>query len=342
MLILDSTSDVIKLITGSAGAIDVHGSYMDVSGSPQVATPGSANIAQISTAATTNIVAAPGASTQRNVKHISIRNASTTSSNNVTVEHFDGTNTTTLVAQNLYPGDSLTYDDMTGWKYNPGTNSIQVPGRLISQSTTTSASGSFTTGHYTNLLRVICVGAGGGGGGCSSVASAAGAAGGGGGGGYTEKLFVVQPDTAYSFTCGAAGTGVSGAAGNNGGDTTFTGPGGLVITAKGGTGGPLCTSSASAQCVAGGAGGVVGSNGDINASGMPGGPGAVLVVATAIMSGNGGDSIFGCGGLGLVAAGAGNAGTGNGSGGGGAATGASTARAGGNGTGGMIFFEEYT
>ena len=71
MILLTSTSDRLRVITGSAGDIRVQASYVDLSGT--TVTPGRQNTS-ISTATTTDIVGGPGASTQRNVKFCSIFN----------------------------------------------------------------------------------------------------------------------------------------------------------------------------------------------------------------------------------------------------------------------------
>ena len=82
MLNLALTTDKLSLITGQAKTIDVHASYVDdVS---DTFTPGKQNTA-ISTATTTDIVAAP-ASGVRNVKFISIRNKDAASCD-VTVQY---------------------------------------------------------------------------------------------------------------------------------------------------------------------------------------------------------------------------------------------------------------
>lgn len=344
MILLTGTSDLVKVVTGTAGAIDVHASYFDVTGTPQVATPLSTNTAQITSATTTTVVGSPAASTQRNVKFMSVYNSSTTSANTVKVQKFDGSLNTPVYSYTLQPGDAIHYNDNTGWEYLPSTNTVQVPGRLL-QTTVLVSGTTFTTGHFTNSARVRSVGGGGGGAGCTSVAADASAGGGGGAGGYCEKLIAVAPDTSYTYAIGTAGAGNSGAGGGSGGDTTITiGPTGgtVLLTAKGGAGAVVATAVSTLSVYAGGTGGVVGTNGDINASGAPGEPGIVLLVATPVVgSGNGGSGPFGAGGLGLAAVGNGNAGTGNGSGGGGAATGAAAVRTGGAGTVGLIQIDEY-
>jgi hypothetical protein len=229
----------------------------------------------------------------------------------------------------------FTYDDKLAVVTGP------TAGRFL-RSTLLTTGTSFVTGVDTESIRLRMVGGGGGGSGCTSLASAACGGGGGGSAAYAEKVFDVLPNTTYTYAIGAAGTGVSGAAGNNGGNTTFT-VGGVTVTAPGGGGAPIGTAATTLVARAGGAGGTVATNGDVNSTGSPGMYGVVLITATPIIaSGKGADSQFGSGGLGLVAVGNGTAATGFGSGGAGSATGASTVRTGGNGTAGCIIVDEYT
>ena len=75
MILLNSTSDLIQIITSAAGDVDVQASYVDLNGS--TVTPGRTNVAAISTATTTTVVGSPGSGTTRNIKHLSIHNEST-------------------------------------------------------------------------------------------------------------------------------------------------------------------------------------------------------------------------------------------------------------------------
>lgn len=126
MLLLTSTSDKIQVVTGSAGAsVDAHASYIDKLGS--VYTPGRTNVVNIATATTTDIVGAPAASTQRNVKSIHITNTSGSVSTQVTVVHTDGVNVSDLIGVTLLPGENLifgedgswTHHDVQGAEYDP-------------------------------------------------------------------------------------------------------------------------------------------------------------------------------------------------------------------------------
>ena len=131
MLNLKGTTEVIQLITGAAGDIRVTRSAVDVSdAAPPVVQiiPDLGPRAAITTATTTDIVAAPGASLCRNVENLTIYNASTTISNPITLQNYDGTNTAPIVSLTLLPGETLIFDeigmphhlDSTGAEYNYG------------------------------------------------------------------------------------------------------------------------------------------------------------------------------------------------------------------------------
>jgi len=113
MILLASTSDKIQVQTSSTADIDVHASYVDLSGS--TITPSRDNT-QITSIATTDVVAPPGASTQRTVKSLFIRNKHATTANNVTVIHTDGTTAVELIKVTLNAGYTLRYDEGNGFE----------------------------------------------------------------------------------------------------------------------------------------------------------------------------------------------------------------------------------
>lgn len=111
MLILDTTSSDIKIITSAGQALDVHASYAD--NASGTITPGHANTI-IGTATTTEVVGSPGSSTQRNVKLLSAFNNGS-AANTVTIEHYDGTTTILLCKMTLAVGDALHYSEASGF-----------------------------------------------------------------------------------------------------------------------------------------------------------------------------------------------------------------------------------
>jgi hypothetical protein len=112
MILLASTSDLLRVITSGAVTTDVHASWVDVSGS--TTTPGRTNT-PITTATTTTVVGSPAGSTYRTCKTLHIRNRHAATSQDVTVIHTDGTNAMELIKVTLTAGDSLHYDEHAGF-----------------------------------------------------------------------------------------------------------------------------------------------------------------------------------------------------------------------------------
>lgn len=108
MIILASTSDLIRVITGSAVTTEVHASWVD--NASGTITPGRTNTA-ISTATTTTVVGSPASSTYRNVRFLSIRNTHASSQNTITIEHTDGSTVATLWKGILTAGMSVQVDE---------------------------------------------------------------------------------------------------------------------------------------------------------------------------------------------------------------------------------------
>lgn len=112
MILLTSTSDILRLITSAASAVDVHASFMDFNGT--IVVPGRQNTVGISGATTTTIVSAPGASIQRNIKMLTVRNRGALNQD-VTIVHFDGSLAPEMHKVTLAPGESLQYSDALGF-----------------------------------------------------------------------------------------------------------------------------------------------------------------------------------------------------------------------------------
>ena len=113
MILLTSTSDKLQVSTSSGADVDVHATYVDLSGT--TVTPSRLN-SIITTATTTDIVASPASSTYRTVKSIFIRNVDATTANDVTVQHTDGTNVVEFIKVTLNAGYVLHYDEGAGFE----------------------------------------------------------------------------------------------------------------------------------------------------------------------------------------------------------------------------------
>lgn len=122
MLILAPTTDKLQVITGSAGTVNVHCSYLDnVSGA---VLPGRQNT-NITTAATTDVAVAAAAGIVRNIKTVHIHNHGA-SSNDITVVHTDGTTAVQLHKQTLPPNGTLQYIDEIGFQLGDLQERMQI------------------------------------------------------------------------------------------------------------------------------------------------------------------------------------------------------------------------
>jgi len=112
MILLTSTTDKLQLVTGSAGAIDVHADWLDNT-PPSSTAPGRANTA-IATAATTDVVPSPPSGKQRNLKSLWVSNRGA-AANDITVQHADGAVVVQLYKLTLEPAATLQYIDEHGF-----------------------------------------------------------------------------------------------------------------------------------------------------------------------------------------------------------------------------------
>lgn len=120
-------------------------------------------------------------------------------------------------------------------------------GQTLPYSTSVSGAGTWTCPAGVTSVIVEVWGGGGGGGGASSAAlnNSSRAGGGGGAGSYVRATVAVTPGNTYNYTIGAGGLGGTSSLtdyGKVGGASTFTGDGGAILTASGGTGGNIGSS----------------------------------------------------------------------------------------------------
>lgn len=128
MLLLTSTSDLVRITTGTAtNAIEVHASYVDINGT--TVTPLRTNT-KITTATTTTVVASPSASTQRNVKGLYITNNSVGTNCDIKVVHTDGTNEVELMQFVLLPGENIGYREDGSWVHRDSAGAEYPPAGL--------------------------------------------------------------------------------------------------------------------------------------------------------------------------------------------------------------------
>ena len=111
MILLTTTGESVEVVTGGAGAVDYIVSWVDITTS--ALTPGSGDGA-ITTATTTTIVAAPGASTSRQIKGITIRNTDA-AANAVVVRKDNSGSSREFISATLALDESLHFTDTEGW-----------------------------------------------------------------------------------------------------------------------------------------------------------------------------------------------------------------------------------
>ena len=295
MLILASPSDVVQVVTGGAGLVDVHASWMDnVSGA---VAPGRTNTAGIATATTTTVVPAPVADVQRNVKTLHIRNNG--AAQTVGVQIVDATGTVKLWEQRLESGGTLQYIDEFGFTRTTAPVAPVVFQKFVPPN---AAAATFTYTPTPGMLACIIEMVGGGGCGGDAAASPGNLLGGGGGGGgsYSRKYATAaEIGISKAIATGKGGTSIDGRTGGPGGDT-WLGPssanstGALCLAHGGGGGGGTLNGDNTPVAGFGGPPGV----GDITVQGESGEQGNyVLLIGGQVMGsgGRGGSSFFGGG-----------------------------------------------
>lgn len=218
--------------------------------------------------------------------------------------------------------------------------------RLVDTVTFTS-SGTFTKATYPWLraIRVRVVGGGGGGAGAAAVTTGEASCGSGAGSGAYAESFITNIaglTASETVTIGAGGSGVAGAAGNDGSSSSF----GALIVATGGIRGFTTLAAGTSVAIAqpGGGGLLSGCTGDFKAGGN-GGTFALRTSGTSCQGGSSGGSVFGGGRPSTGTNAAGANGDAPGAGGSGAAhlfAGSNlAAKAGGNGADGIVIVELF-
>lgn len=112
MILLTATTHILELVTSSTAGIDYVVSYADHTST--TFDPGSSQ-GTINSATTTTILSAPAASTQRQVKQITIVNRGTAVNNVRLAKDISGTEYRLTPTIPLYSGEALTYNDSNGF-----------------------------------------------------------------------------------------------------------------------------------------------------------------------------------------------------------------------------------
>jgi hypothetical protein len=193
-------------------------------------------------------VSAPGASTTRQIAHLTVYNADTVT-RIITVQKDVSATNYIVVKASLASGATLQFSRENGWTVlNTGAGQESL---VLTQFI---ASGTWNKSATLKAALVCCLGAGGGGGSGRQGAAGENRFGGNGGGGGAMSWRVFQASSmssSYAITVGTGGGGAGGQAstssngntGTTGGDSSF----GSAVIAKGGSGGVGGTTSQQTQ-----------------------------------------------------------------------------------------------
>lgn len=111
-MILDSTTKKLELLTATAASTDFSVSYVDITTTTFV---GGSTDGNVAAATTTDLVLAPAASTQRQIKTIEIRNRDTTTQTVTIKLDVSGAERYKTAETALLPGECLYYAEGRGW-----------------------------------------------------------------------------------------------------------------------------------------------------------------------------------------------------------------------------------
>lgn len=115
-MLLTATTDKISLITSETCDVDVVASYIDRNQSTGAIGQANRQLTTIATGTTTDIVAAPGATTTRKIQQLTIRNAHASTAVDVTVQFNANGTLYEMHAERLYATEILEWDEDTGFK----------------------------------------------------------------------------------------------------------------------------------------------------------------------------------------------------------------------------------
>ena len=115
MILFSATTDKLQLVTSAAGDIDVVAAYADRDQSTFAVGLVDRQLTTITTATTTDIVAAPSSGKTRNVKQLTARNVHATVANDVTVLYNANATLYELHKTTLQPGECLQWIEGVGF-----------------------------------------------------------------------------------------------------------------------------------------------------------------------------------------------------------------------------------
>lgn len=147
-MLLNSTTDLVQVVTTAAGDIDVHAAWADFASGPTITVD--RKNTTITTATTTTVVPSPAASTARKVKTLNITNAHASVTNTITIQHVDATAGVTSIIDSmpLLPGERVAYREGVPMRVVDANGLEKVSSRLSSGAATTAQIASHSADTY--------------------------------------------------------------------------------------------------------------------------------------------------------------------------------------------------
>jgi hypothetical protein len=108
---LNGTTNEIQVVTTTAANLDVLASFADFDGTDVTVPATSPTLTKISSATTTDVVAAPASGVVRNLTSLFISNTHASLSNTVTIQFNNGANTGLIESVTLLPGERISLRD---------------------------------------------------------------------------------------------------------------------------------------------------------------------------------------------------------------------------------------
>lgn len=134
MIILKATTETLEITTGFAADIDYSISYADITTTTFLP---STTEGKIITATTVIALTAPAASTQRQIKLITITNRHASTTNTILVKKdISGTEYYLTPTATLLAGETMQYIDGQGWKFYTSKGTLKVDGTIATGSNT--------------------------------------------------------------------------------------------------------------------------------------------------------------------------------------------------------------
>lgn len=130
MLILSSTTELLRVVTGSAADIEVYTAWATFEPSTDATDVDDSILASITTATTTTIVPAPATGFRYNVQHINITNNHASQSCAVAIEITDGTNVVELMQFILLSGENMIFNEEGRWTHRDAQGAEYPPAGL--------------------------------------------------------------------------------------------------------------------------------------------------------------------------------------------------------------------